>query len=114
MKVLKIQRKNLLNMKMVVSYLNFVFFVLVKVESNYRILNFVFDFIKNTKWHFGYTDSIASKVYGYANSLSCKLCLIDKYWIIKYFDDPNLLNKKSELINKCRHQNKIFLMNIKR
>ena len=57
MKVLKIQRKNLLNMKMVVSYLNFVFFIEVKAKSKYRILNFVFQFIKNTKWHFGYMDS---------------------------------------------------------
>ena len=56
MKVLKIQRKNLLNMKMVVNYLNFVFFIEVKSKSKYRIFNFVFQFIKKTKWHFGYTD----------------------------------------------------------
>ena len=56
MKVLKIQRKNLLNMKMVVSYLNFVFFIEVKAKSKYRILNLVFQFIKITKWQFGYTD----------------------------------------------------------
>ena len=56
MKILKIQRKNLLNMKMVVNYLNFVFLNEVKSKSKYRILNFVFEFIKNTKWHFGYTD----------------------------------------------------------
>ena len=49
MKVLKIQRKNLLNMKIVVSYLNFVFFNEVKAESKYKILNFVFQFIKETK-----------------------------------------------------------------
>ena len=42
--VLKIQIKNLLNMKIVVNY-----------------LNFVFQFIKNTKWHFGYTDSPSLK-----------------------------------------------------
>ena len=36
-KVLKIQRKNLLNMKMVVSYLNFVFFIKVKAKSKYRM-----------------------------------------------------------------------------
>ena len=53
MKVLKIQRKNLLNMKMVVIYLNFAFFIEVKAKYTYRILNFVFQFIKNTKWHFG-------------------------------------------------------------
>ena len=56
MKVLKIQTKNLLNMKMTVNYLNFVFRIEVKAKSKYRILNFVFQFIKNTKWHFGYTD----------------------------------------------------------
>ena len=57
MKVLKIQTKNLLNMKMTVNYLNFVFRIEVKTKSKYRILNFVFQFIKNTQWHFGYTDS---------------------------------------------------------
>ena len=56
MKVLKIQTKNLLNMKMGVSCLNFVFGIEVKTKSKYRILNFVFQFIKNTKWYFGYTD----------------------------------------------------------
>ena len=61
----------------------------------------------NIKW------TIASKVYGYANSLTCKLCLMEKYWIIKYFNDPDLLNKRSELINKCRHKNKIMLKYVK-
>ena len=48
-KVLKIQRKNLLNMKMVVSYLNFVFFIKVKAKSKYKILNFVFQFIEKNR-----------------------------------------------------------------
>ena len=34
-----------------------VFVIEVKTKSKYRILNFLFQFIKNTKWHFGYTDS---------------------------------------------------------
>ena len=50
------------------------------------------NFNHSIKW------SIGSKVYGYANSLSCKLHLIEQYWMIKYFEDPNLLNKKSKLI----------------
>ena len=50
------ESKNLLNLKMRVNYLNFVFRNEVKTKSKYRILNFVFQFIKNTKWHFGYTD----------------------------------------------------------
>ena len=53
---LKIQNKNLLNMKMVVNYLNFVFLIEVKTKCKYRTLNFVFQFIKKTKWRFGYTD----------------------------------------------------------
>ena len=57
MKVLKIQRKNLLSMKMVVNYFNFVFLTEVKSKSKYRILSFVFQFIKNTQWYFGYADS---------------------------------------------------------
>ena len=56
MKVLKIQSKTLLNMIMVVKYFNFGFHIEVKKRSNYKILNFVFQFIKNMKWHFGYTD----------------------------------------------------------
>ena len=43
-------------MKIVVNYLNFVFHIEIKTKSNDKFLNFVFQFIKNTKWHFGYTD----------------------------------------------------------
>ena len=50
MMVLKIQIKTLLNMKMVVKYLNFVYLnIEVKTKSNYKILNFVSQFIKNMK-----------------------------------------------------------------
>ena len=50
MRVLKIQIKTLLNMKMVVKYLNFVYLnIEVKTKSNYKILNFVSQFIKNMK-----------------------------------------------------------------
>ena len=49
MRVLKIQSKNSLNMKIVVPSFE------VKTKPN-KILNFVFQFIKNTKWHFGYKD----------------------------------------------------------
>ena len=45
-------------MKIHISHLNFVFHIKVKIKSNYKFLNFVFQFIKNTKWHFGYTDSL--------------------------------------------------------
>ena len=53
-------------MKIVVNYLNFVFLVEVKSKSKYRILNFVFQYIQNTKWHFGYTDSLVNGNFGRA------------------------------------------------
>ena len=43
-------------MKIVVNHLNSVFHIEVKTKSNDKFLNFVFQSIKNTKWHFGYTD----------------------------------------------------------
>ena len=49
MRTSKIQSKNLLNMKIVVNYLNFVFHIEVKTKSNDKFLNFVFQFIKNAK-----------------------------------------------------------------
>ena len=58
LKALKIQNKNLLNMEMVVNYLNFFFLTEVKTKYKYRTLNFVFQFIKKMKWHFGYTDCL--------------------------------------------------------
>ena len=36
------------------------------------------------------------------------------FYIIGSLDDKNLLNIKSELVNKCLHQNKLLLSNIKR
>ena len=44
----------------------------------------------------------------------CLLCLTEKLKIIDVFDDPRLLNKKSELVNTCRHQNKLLLKSFKR
>ena len=43
----------------------------------------------------------------------CKLCLTEKFFI-ESLDDCNLLNKRSELVSKCRHQNKLLLCNVKR
>ena len=45
-------------MEMVVNYLNFFFLTEVKTKYKYRTLNFVFQFIKKTKWYVGYTDCL--------------------------------------------------------
>ena len=56
MRALKMQSKNLLNMNMVVNYLNFVFHNEVKTKSKCKVLNLDFQFLRNRKWHFGYPD----------------------------------------------------------
>ena len=43
----------------------------------------------------------------------CVLCLQEKMHIIEYPDQRNLLNKRSELVSKCRHMNKFLLKNFK-
>ena len=38
-----------------------------------------------------------------------KLCLTEKFWLLKHFNDKHLLNKKLELISKCKHENKLIV-----
>ena len=35
--------------------------------------------------------------------------LTEKLWLLKHFNDVNLLSKKSEFISKCRHENKLLI-----
>ena len=43
---------------------------------------------------------------------TCQLCLSEKYHII-FHEQGNLLNKRSEILSNCRHQNKFLLCNFK-
>ena len=46
---------------------------------------------------------------GYSNvSKRCLLCLHEKLLIISYHNPADLLNKRSELMTKCRHENKFL------
>ena len=44
-------------------------------------------------------------------SKRCQLCLSEKLEILKH-DGPNLLNKRSEIISKCRHKASYILKDI--
>ena len=57
---------------------------------------------------------IAEKVHGRVSQNYFKLCLTEKFFIIKSLDHCNLLNKRSEPVSKRRHQNKLLLCNVKR
>ena len=52
--------------------------------------------------------SIATKVLSKTQINFCKLCLSEKFYVIKLLNDPNLLNKKSESVNTCRQQSKLL------
>ena len=54
--------------------------------------------------------SIVKQVKNYTNnSANCPFSLQKKYEILFYTDKNELLNKRSELITKCRHMNKFLL-----
>ena len=55
---------------------------------------------------------IVRKVFCDAKSNHCLLCLKEKCFIINCPREEVLLNKLSELISKCRHENKNILANI--
>jgi len=60
------------------------------------------------------TWSIVKSVPPYSNiSKHCSLCLHEKYIILTYEHQDELLNIKSEMISKCRHENKYLLDNYK-
>ena len=63
----------------------------VKYQHSIKLAKYIWQF-KTINTNYSIKCSIASKVYGYANSLTCKLCLMEQYSIIKYFDERNLLN----------------------
>ena len=61
--------------------------------------------------------SISWKILSHASpydniSNRCNLCLLEKYFIINY-KGKGLLNKRNEMISKCRHENKFYIKNYK-
>ena len=52
-------------------------------------------------------------IYSKATSDFCKLCLIEKLYILNALGDERCLNKRTKLISKCCHQNKLLLKNVK-
>ena len=60
------------------------------------------------KWY------ILKSVPSYSNiTKNCMLCLHEKFEILTYSNQDELLNKRSELVSKCCHINKYLLSNSK-
>lgn len=67
-----------------------------------------FNVTPSLKWY------IVKSVPSYSNiSKRCQLCLQEKFEILNYPNPDELLNKRSELVSKCRHVNKFLLSNYK-
>ena len=43
----------------------------------------------------------------------CKLCLMEKLYILNVLGDERCLNKRTEFITKCRQEKKLLLKNVK-
>ena len=68
--------------------------------------------LKEAKIDFEIKWKVLRKTKGF-NSISktCNLCLTEKLLICEFEDKENLLNERSELVSKFRHENEFLLMN---
>ena len=48
-------------------------------------------------------------VHGTSKGGICKLCLTEKFRLLKHVNGRHLLNKKSESITRYRHENKLLV-----
>ena len=79
-------------------------------ENSTELSKFIWR-IKHINKAFNISWSILSRASAYSNaSKRCNLCLTEKLRIINA-DKSTLLNKRSELVSKCRHENKYRLSN---
>ena len=66
--------------------------------------------LKRSNTAFRITWKIMQETPGYNNiSKRCSLCLAEKFQICNFKEKERLLNKKNELISKCRHENAFTL-----
>jgi hypothetical protein len=69
--------------------------------------------LKNRNKEYKISWSIAKKTNGYNPvTKTCSLCLSEKLIICNFRDKNRLLNKRSEMVSKCRHENKFILANL--
>ena len=84
-----------------------------KYSKETMLSKYIWD-LKEKNKNFNLQWSILKSAPAYNNiSKKCMLCLQEKFEIITHLNQENLLNKKSELISKCRHENKYLLKNYK-
>ena len=83
-----------------------------RYEKSSELLKYIWSFQES-----GIEFTIHWKILGHVKGMTkhghCSLCLTEILWLLCYFDDMHLLNKKSELISKCQHETKLLISSIK-
>ena len=83
-----------------------------KHKNDTALSSYLWDLKENRNQIPKLTCSIVRFAPGYSNiSKRCLLCLHEKLLIINYHSPAELLNKRSELMAKCHHENKFLLSN---
>ena len=83
-------------------------------ETNTELSKYIWDLKDRNITNYCLKWSIAKQTSGY-NSVtnSCSLCLSEKLIIFNFRDKNRLINKRMDLVSKCRHENKSILSNYK-
>ena len=83
-----------------------------KYENSTELAKYMWQ-LKRDNISFSVNWTVITKVYGSSYPLLCKSCLTEKLSIINFINDVNMLNKRSELLGRCRHLKKYLLRNVK-
>ena len=84
----------------------------VKYRNSSELSKYIWK-LKDDKREYELKWKIIGKSNPYINGTKkCNLCTTEKLHIINS-DNNNTINKRSELISKCRHENKYYLINYK-
>ena len=80
-----------------------------KKQSNCTELSKYIWELKSNNKDYDIKSSMIARAKAYNNRAKrCNLCLTEKLSIINA-NSANLLNKRNELISKCRHENKFYI-----
>ena len=84
----------------------------IRYRLETELSKFIWD-LKSNNQTYSIKWKVMKKTSGY-NPISklCSLCTAEKLEICKFKKKDKLLNKRNELISKCRHENKHLLANV--
>ena len=80
-------------------------------EKDTELSNYIWELKhKHTEYQIRWPITRKSGVYN-SVSKSCDICLLEKLLLCNFSDKGRLINKRLDLVSKCRHENKYMLKN---